>query len=81
MIAAPPSLAGAVKLTVACVLPAVAVPMVGAPGTVAIATVCVVPLVKPPLTALPARSWMPVPLLLRSSRSVPLPVMVLTVTV
>jgi hypothetical protein len=35
MIAAPPLLAGGVKLTVACALPAVAVPMVGAPGTVA----------------------------------------------
>jgi hypothetical protein len=35
VIAAPPLLAGGVKLTVACALPAVAVPMVGAPGTVA----------------------------------------------
>jgi hypothetical protein len=35
MIALPPSLAGAVKVTVACALPAVAVPMVGAPGAVA----------------------------------------------
>ena len=35
VIAAPPFDAGAVKLTDACVLPAVAVPMVGAPGTVA----------------------------------------------
>jgi hypothetical protein len=33
MIAEPPSLAGAVNATVACALPAVAVPMVGAPGT------------------------------------------------
>ena len=33
--ALPPLLAGAVKLTVACVLPAVADPIVGAPGTVA----------------------------------------------
>jgi hypothetical protein len=32
-IAEPPVLAGAVKVTVACALPAVAVPMVGAPGT------------------------------------------------
>ena len=31
----PPSLAGAVQVTVACAVPAVAVPMVGAPGTVA----------------------------------------------
>ena len=31
--ALPPLLAGAVKLTLAVVLPAVAVPMVGAPGT------------------------------------------------
>ena len=30
----PPLEAGAVKVTVACALPAVAVPMVGAPGTV-----------------------------------------------
>jgi hypothetical protein len=35
VIAEPPSLAGGVKVTVACALPAVAVPMVGAPGTVA----------------------------------------------
>jgi hypothetical protein len=33
VIAEPPSLAGAVKVTVACALPAVAVPIVGAPGT------------------------------------------------
>ena len=31
----PPFEAGGVKLTVACALPAVAVPIVGAPGTVA----------------------------------------------
>src|SRR5688572_9238134 len=35
VIAAPPLEAGAVKATVACALPPVAVPMVGAPGTVA----------------------------------------------
>jgi hypothetical protein len=35
VIAEPPLLAGGVKLTVACVLPRVAVPIVGAPGTVA----------------------------------------------
>ncbi len=35
MIAAPPLLAGAVNVTVACVSPAVAVPMVGTPGAVA----------------------------------------------
>ena len=35
MIAAPPMLAGAVKLTAACASPAVAVPMAGAPGTIA----------------------------------------------
>ena len=35
MIALPPVLPGAVKVTVACALPAVAVPMVGAVGTVA----------------------------------------------
>jgi hypothetical protein len=34
VIALPPLLAGAVKGTVALALPAVAVPMVGAPGTV-----------------------------------------------
>ena len=39
MIAEPPLLAGAVKVTVAWALPVVAVPMVGAPGTVAIVTV------------------------------------------
>ena len=33
--AAPPLLAGAVNATDACALPAVAVPMVGAPGTAA----------------------------------------------
>lgn len=36
MIATPPLLAGAVKLTVASVSPAVAVPIVGAPGTTAL---------------------------------------------
>ena len=35
MIALPPLLAEGVKLTVACPLPAVAVPIVGAPGTTA----------------------------------------------
>jgi hypothetical protein len=35
VIAEPPSLAGAVKVTIACALPRVAVPIVGAPGTVA----------------------------------------------
>ena len=35
VIALPPFDAGAVKLTVACVLPLVAVPIVGAPGVVA----------------------------------------------
>ena len=39
VIAEPPLLAGAVKVTVACALPAVAVPIVGAPGTVAGVTV------------------------------------------
>ena len=34
MIELPPLEAGGVKLTVACALPAVAVPMVGTPGTV-----------------------------------------------
>ena len=33
MMALPPSLVGAVKLTVACALPPVAVPVTGAPGT------------------------------------------------
>ena len=32
VMAAPPLFVGAVKLTVACAMPAVAVPMVGAPG-------------------------------------------------
>ena len=32
----PPLLAGEVNVTVACVLPAVAVPIVGAPGTVGV---------------------------------------------
>ena len=36
VIVAPPFEDGAVKATVACVLPAVAVPMVGAPGTLAL---------------------------------------------
>jgi hypothetical protein len=35
VIKVPPVLAGAVKATVACVSPAVATPIVGAPGTVA----------------------------------------------
>ena len=35
VIVAPPLLAGAVKLTEACVFPAVATPIVGAPGTTA----------------------------------------------
>ena len=35
VIALPPFDAGGVKLTVACALPALAVPIVGAPGTVA----------------------------------------------
>jgi hypothetical protein len=35
VITEPPSLAGAVKVTIACALPRVAVPIVGAPGTVA----------------------------------------------
>jgi hypothetical protein len=38
VIADPPLLAGAVQLTVACALPAVAVPIVGAPG--AVMTIC-----------------------------------------
>ena len=39
VIALPPFDAGAVKLTVACALPGVAVPIVGAPGTVVAAGV------------------------------------------
>jgi hypothetical protein len=35
VIADPPLLAGAVNATLACALPAVALPIVGAPGTVA----------------------------------------------
>jgi hypothetical protein len=38
VIALPPSLAGGVKVTIACALPAVAVPIVGASATVAGAT-------------------------------------------
>lgn len=43
--AEPPLLPGAVKVTLTCPSPAVAVPMVGALGAVRIATVCAVPLV------------------------------------
>src|SRR3569623_69408 len=43
VIVIPPLEAGALKLTVACALPAVAVPMVGAPGTVAGVTLQVEP--------------------------------------
>ena len=35
MMALPPLLAGAVKLTVTCALPDIAAPIIGAPGTVA----------------------------------------------
>ena len=80
MIAEPPLLAGALKLTEACASPAVAVPMVGAPGAVAMATVCVVPAVKAARPLLPAVSLILVEAL-RLSLSVPLPVMPLTVTV
>ena len=41
MIALPPIEAGGVKLTVACAFPAVAVPMVGAPGVVTDVGACV----------------------------------------
>jgi hypothetical protein len=44
VIADPPLLPGAVKVTVAWASPAVAVPIVGAPGTVGTATVWVEPL-------------------------------------
>ena len=40
--ASPPLLAGAVNVTVACISPAVAIPIVGAPGTTAMTeNVCV----------------------------------------
>ncbi len=52
MIAAPPFEAGAVQVTVAWALPAVAVPIVGAPGTVAGAT---------GVTAFESADWSPVP--------------------
>jgi hypothetical protein len=57
VIASPPSEAGAVKETVACALPMVAVPMVGVPGTVAPAvgeTELEAPLVEPVPDALVA---------------------------
>ena len=53
--AAPPLEAGAVQVTVAEALPAVAVPMVGAPGVVA------------GVTALEAADWAPVPTLLMAA--------------
>ena len=43
--AEPPLLTGAVKVTLACLSPAVAVPMVGALGAVGMATLWVEPLV------------------------------------
>ncbi len=46
MIVAPPFDAGAVKATIACVLSATAVPMVGAPGTTGAIVSEIVPLVK-----------------------------------
>jgi hypothetical protein len=48
VIAAPPSEAGALKLSVALALPAVAVPIVGAPGTVSVLLVDGDPLLPPP---------------------------------
>jgi hypothetical protein len=54
VIAEPPSLAGAENGTVACLLPAVAVPMVGAPGTVDGVTLFEAPDAAPLPTALRA---------------------------
>ena len=54
MIALPPFDAGAVKLTEACAFPAVAVPMVGAPGTVAGVTLFEAPDAAPVPTELVA---------------------------
>lgn len=47
MIKAPPLLAGAVNVTDACALPAVAVPMVGAPGTTALTLIETVAVAEP----------------------------------
>jgi hypothetical protein len=41
VIAEPPLLAGAVNVTVACPFPAVAVPIVGAPGTVEVTAIVI----------------------------------------
>ena len=54
MIGLPPFDAGAVKATVACALPPVAVPIVGAPGTVAGVTLLEAPDGEPVPTALVA---------------------------
>jgi hypothetical protein len=54
VIALPPLLAGAVKLTVACVLPALAATAVGAPGTVTGVTALDAVLAEPLPTALVA---------------------------
>jgi hypothetical protein len=54
MVALPPLLAGAVKLTAACALPGVAATPVGAPGTVAGVTADDAALVAPVPTALVA---------------------------
>ena len=60
MIVEPPLLAGGVKATVACALPAVAVPMVGAPGTVcpvpASATKCGLPVAELATLSVPDRA-------------------------
>ena len=58
MIALPPLEAGADQVTVAWALPAVAVPMVGAPGTVAGAT---------GVTAFELADWLPVPIALMAA--------------
>jgi len=60
VIAEPPLLAGGVKLTVACALPAVAAPMIGAPGTVcpvpASATRCGLPVAVLATLSVPDRA-------------------------
>lgn len=60
MMGEPPLLAGGVKVTVACALPAVAVPIVGAPGTVcpapASATRCGLPIAELETVSVPERA-------------------------
>ena len=58
MIAAPPLLAGAVKVMTACLSPAVTESMAGAPGTQAVVVKrASLPLIAPPLLIPLARKW------------------------